>query len=1029
MCVEDALPESSNKRDQIAHPPSRRRGDLEADKQGPARAESSSPIEPSIVYSEGEIKCDRPGRRWAFEGSVLSRSNTSRGRLKYRYLMPLYRLFGSAPSVDDVTPELRFGIDGELPESIQCGKGNLLFLSGWCYHSTQKIRRLSLLANGWAQQVSAWRLGRSDLFEAHCPEVDPLGYSYASGFWAFVDVRPNAEEDSVEVALKATLEDGSEVIEHLCSIRIEPNRASTAEDQKELPIGFAGRDRDGEPLVAICMATYNPPSELFSRQIESIRAQSYKNWVCVISDDHSDQESFETILKVVGSDRRFLISRASSRAGFYRNFERVLGLAPPHANFVALSDQDDFWHTDKLESLLSVFEAGITLAYADVNIVDVEGKPLSGTYWTTRPNNYTNFGSLILANTITGAASMFRRELLETILPFPEPFGHAYHDHWIACVAMAVGTVAYVDRSLHDYVQHSGNVIGHAAPPKRSLIRKIWGAAGRALRIRSTLGWWRGVYATELQRPKMIARVLSLRCGLEISGAKLRVLKRIGKLDESIGSALWMAARSLRGAFGVTETLGAEGYLLGAVIWKQSYMLKSWLKRTLGGIPTTPARRQKSDETEAAALTSVNQLEAPSVLEEALAEVNFIKRKTAPLSLEVSSGASTRVNLLIPEVNLKYFFGGYITKFNLARKIAQRGFNVRIVIVDECDINQATWRQQLSTFQGLENLLDVAEISYEYERCQPLEVSRDDVFIATTWWTGHIAHQAASRLGGREFLYLIQEYEPFTFPMGSLASLAAQSYTFPHYAVFSTDLLRDYFRTHGIGVFSNGEKNGETRSVWFNNAITDVGDITLEQIADRRPKRLLLYARPERHAARNMFEVAFLAIQGAIESGVFDTDWEFTGVGAVDAFGDVTLGRGKSLKVIARQSQCSYRDILRAHDLGLSLMYTPHPSLVPIEMASAGMVVVTNTYANKTAEKLIDISANLIPVEPTIDGVALGLRRAVSAVSDYEQRVKSSKVTWPSNWDESLDQRVTDRICDFIRAIQAGARRRHATSE
>ncbi len=33
------------------------------------------------------------------------------------------------------------------------------------------------------------------------------------------------------------------------------------------------------------MATYNPPDELFERQIDSIREQTHSDWVCVISDD------------------------------------------------------------------------------------------------------------------------------------------------------------------------------------------------------------------------------------------------------------------------------------------------------------------------------------------------------------------------------------------------------------------------------------------------------------------------------------------------------------------------------------------------------------------------------------------------------------------------------------------------------------------------------------------------------------------------------------------------------------------------
>ncbi len=120
--------------------------------------------------------------------------------------------------------------------------------------------------------------------------------------------------------------------------------------------------------------------------------------------------------------------------------------------------------------------------------------------------------------------------------------------------------------------------------------------------------------------------------------------------------------------------------------------------------------------------------------------------------------------------------------------------NVRIVIVDYCEYLPALWRQQLKAFQGLEKLFDYVETAYAFERGTPLEVSADDVFIATTWWTAHIAHAATRDLGRKRFLYLIQEYEPFTFPMGTLASLADQSYSFPHYAIFSTDLLQDYFR-------------------------------------------------------------------------------------------------------------------------------------------------------------------------------------------------------------------------------------------
>ena len=66
------------------------------------------------------------------------------------------------------------------------------------------------------------------------------------------------------------------------------------------------------------------------------------------------------------------------------------------------------------------------------------------------------------ANTVTGAASVFRGALLDAALPFPPPHGRAFHDHWLACAAFVAGGLAYVDRPLYDYTQHADNVIGHA---------------------------------------------------------------------------------------------------------------------------------------------------------------------------------------------------------------------------------------------------------------------------------------------------------------------------------------------------------------------------------------------------------------------------------------------------------------------------------------------------------------------------------------------------------------------------------------
>ena len=306
--------------------------------------------------------------------------------------------------------------------------------------------------------------------------------------------------------------------------------------------------------------------------------------------------------------------------------------------------------------------------------------------------------------------------------------------------------------------------------------------------------------------------------------------------------------------------------------------------------------------------------------------------------------------------------------------------------------------------------MDMIEIDLAHDRSRPLQVNPADRFVATTWWTAHVAHSATQQLGAGRFLYLIQECEPLTFPMGSSAALARQTYDFPHYALFSTELLRDYFRLQGLGVFANGG-GGDESSAAFQNAITPVRAPTADEMRGS-DRKLLFYARPERHAERNMFELGLFALAQASEEGVLD-GWQLHGIGGQHE-SEVRWGNGLRIKVLARQDQSSYADMLRGHAVGLSLMLTPHPSLVPLEMASAGMPVVTNTFENKTAEALSEISGNLIATEPTIEGVKAGIREAVAASADHERRLRGAEVNWSRSWEESFSPPLVERLKAFI---------------
>src|SRR5439155_25865116 len=154
-----------------------------------------------------------------------------------------------------------------------------------------------------------------------------------------------------------------------------------------------------------------PPIDLVGRQLDSIRAQTYGNWVCVVSDDCSNPERFEALEEAVGDDPRVVVSRSPRRIGFYRNFERALSLTPSGARFVCMADQDDFWHPDKLETLLGTI-GDARLVYSDARLVRPDGELIASTYWGERRHNHSSLTSLLIANAVTGSASLLRRELL-----------------------------------------------------------------------------------------------------------------------------------------------------------------------------------------------------------------------------------------------------------------------------------------------------------------------------------------------------------------------------------------------------------------------------------------------------------------------------------------------------------------------------------------------------------------------------------------------------------------------------------------
>jgi glycosyltransferase involved in cell wall biosynthesis len=470
------------------------------------------------------------------------------------------------------------------PRRLAVGRGSAFVIGGYCYHPAAATRALAVQLGEERQPVERFRLPREDVFEQPPEESGARAHAFRSGFVAMPTVRPVGRERDAELSLVLTLAGRGEEIVPLGRIRLDPTLAA--------PPAATDRPFPGSgPRVAICMATYNPPPELLRRQLDSVRAQSHDNWMCVISDDHSSEEGFEMLRAEVAGDERFLVDRNDRRLGFYGNFERALSMAPPSADYVTLCDQDDRWHPEKLERLLERIADGAQLVYSDARVVDPQGNLIHDSYWSERRNNYTNFASLLLANSVTGAASLFRRELLDDVLPFPPKLDLAFHDHWLATIALALGRIDYLDERLYDYVQHEGAVIGHSTanripkPVRQHLVERLRNP-GEGSRIAYYYKWYQQL---------LFAEVLRLRCSERMAPAKRRVLRRLLSADSGVAGIAWLLARRLRRLWGHDETLDRELLYAYALLRRRAVSIQTlgrrrpgrWLSRD-ASIPPAP---------------------------------------------------------------------------------------------------------------------------------------------------------------------------------------------------------------------------------------------------------------------------------------------------------------------------------------------------------------------------------------------------------------------------------------------------------
>jgi beta-1,2-rhamnosyltransferase WsaF-like protein len=351
-----------------------------------------------------------------------------------------------------------------------------------------------------------------------------------------------------------------------------------------------------------------------------------------------------------------------------------------------------------------------------------------------------------------------------------------------------------------------------------------------------------------------------------------------------------------------------------------------------------------------------------------------------------------RIVVLLPHLDVGRMSGGPNTVFQVTARLLAAGLRLRYVATSgPMRPSAAEVAEHVRGLTGVPIDLDTTEFVDASGRGATFEVGSDDVLVATWWPTAHLANAALAHVRSSAFLYVVQDFEPGFYPWSAKSALAEATYAMPMRPIVNEPLLEAYLRDGGIGHFADIAWPRTTFTPAVDRAVFKPARSPRETDASRR---LIFYARPRN--PRNLFEIGLRALRQAAAAGVFDgSSWEFVAVG--QEIPDLPLSDRHTLRSRPWMSYEAYGELLGSSDVLLSLMLSPHTSYPPLEMATAGGVVVTNTFGPKTAEALAAISPSILAAAPEVDALVAALREAVVAPAP-----SSIDVRLPATWDEAL---------------------------
>lgn len=246
----------------------------------------------------------------------------------------------------------------------------------------------------------------------------------------------------------------------------------------------------------------------------------------------------------------------------------------------------------------------------------------------------------------------------------------------------------------------------------------------------------------------------------------------------------------------------------------------------------------------------------------AIPNTEEIGRRIKPVKMRLSNNRKPTINVFIPSIDPDIMFGGYIAYFQFLCRLTERGYHLRFIVLEDQYVGSIWFFQKIQNRPRWVAAFASSEFVNITGKDEFLEFNAHDLCFSYSTWTTLDAWSVAEHLNFKKVVFFLQEYEPIFYEYNSYHFMTASAYRVPHIPLFNSFFLAKYFRQMEMGVFLD---NASPSHLIFNHALADISPRAEYSIAKDRTKRLLFYARPEKHAARNMFEICILALREAVD--------------------------------------------------------------------------------------------------------------------------------------------------------------------